>query len=142
MAKSAGRQTEVGQWMFKRGQRENTNQRLPAALGGNGGFQAVFQKRGIKNAPMDTAINQPGELRLLERSFCWCRGCSSSGCWWSDPVLDPGSGEWHVGMAGMAREGCAGQSTRATGRMRCDKCLLLHSWSCTCLPQCSGRACS
>lgn len=95
MVKSAGRQTEVGQWMFKQGQRENMNQGLPAASGGNGTFQAVFQERGIKNTPVDRAINQPGELRLLERSL--------SG--WSDPLLDSGSGEWHVGMAGMPQGG-------------------------------------
>lgn len=48
IVKSAGRQTEVGQWEFRQGQRENMNQGLPAASGGNGGFQAVFQERGMK----------------------------------------------------------------------------------------------
>lgn len=48
IVKSAGRQTEVGQWEFRQGQRENMNQGLPAASGGNGGFRAVFQERGMK----------------------------------------------------------------------------------------------
>lgn len=142
IVKSAGRQTEVGQWEFRQGQRENMNQGLPAASGGNGGFRAVFQERGMK---IDSWIHPS----TSQGSWgCW-RGASAR----AEAAAAQSAGgvilSWTLGGEYGTREwlgwlggGCAWQGPRATGQRRCDKRILLHSWSCTCLPQCSSRACS